>query len=356
MRGQRGSGWRWRGWLAAGLVLVAAAGVAVAQEAKVVIVSWGGDYQDALREAYWTPFAKATGVTVQEDTRPLPPRIKAMVETGKVQWDVVDLTEGQYSEVHKLGGFEPLDYAKLDAESLKLIDKRGQRPDAIMHQSGSVGLAYRTDAFKGARPASWADFWDVKKFPGPRALGAPIGAGAYGTLEFALIADGVPKDKLYPLDVDRAFRKLDQIKPHIVKWYTTAVQPQELLVDKEVVMAAAFSARTFILKGKGAPIDFVWNQAMAFPMFLAIPKGAPHKDNAERLISYMLQADNQARYGNIYYYGVANRRAYDKIPASRGKFLTTFPENVPLQFTQEADWWAKNAAAVNERWNRWVLQ
>jgi spermidine/putrescine-binding protein len=46
---------------------------AASQEAKVVIVSWGGDYQDALRDAYWKPFTAATKVAVVEDTRPLPP-------------------------------------------------------------------------------------------------------------------------------------------------------------------------------------------------------------------------------------------------------------------------------------------
>lgn len=342
--------------VAATLVAGALGAGALAQEARVVAVSWGGDYQDALREAYWKPFEKATGIKVVEDTRPLPPRIKAMVEARNVEWDVVDLTDAQYEEVHKLGGFETLDYAKLDAESLRLIDRAGHKPDAVMHQMASVGLVYRTDVFKTDVPRSWADFWDVKRFPGPRALGAPIGAGAYGTLEAALLADGVPMDRIYPIDVDRALRKLAQIKPHVVKWYTTAVQPQQLLVDKEVVMAAAFSARTYILKEKGAPVEFVWNQAMAFPMFLAIPKGSRNRDNAHRLISSMLHADSQARYGNIYYYGVANKRAYERIPAARARALTTFPDNLRVQFVQDADWWGKNAATVNEKWNRWVLQ
>jgi putative spermidine/putrescine transport system substrate-binding protein len=132
--------------------------------------------------------------------------------------------------------------------------------------------------------------------------------------------------------------------------------PQQLLDDKEVVMAAVFSARTYILQQKGAPIDFVWNQAMAFPMYLAIPKGAPNRENGHRLIDFMLRAETQARYGNIYYYGVANRKAYDTIPASRSRFLTTFPENLKLQFVQDAEWWGKNAPLVNEKWNQWVLQ
>lgn len=354
------SGWRGRCWLALAVMLLVVvagtAGVGLAQARKVVVVSWGGDYQDALREAYWKPFETKTDIKVVEDTRPLPPRIKAMVETGKVEWDVVDLTDGQYTEVRKIGGFEPIDYGKLDAEALKLIDRSGQKPDAVMHQMASVGIGYRTDVFKGGGPTSWADFWDVKRFPGPRALGAPIGAGAYGTLEAALLADGVPIDKLYPLDVDRALRKLGEIKPQVIKWYTTAAQPLQLLVDKEAVMVAAFSARIFQLQQKGAPVEFVWNQAMAFPMFLAIPKGAPHKDEAHRLISFMLQAENQARYGNIYYYGVVNTRAYDAIPESKGRFLTTFPKNLQVQFVQDAEWWGKHAATVNEKWNRWVLQ
>ena len=328
----------------------------LAQERKVVVVSWGGDYQDALREAYWKPFQQATGIKVIEDTRPLPPRIKAMVESGKMEWDVVDLTDAQHMEVRNIGGFEKIDYGKLDADSLKMIDRRGHLTDAVMHQMASVGIAYRTDVFKTDRPKSWADFWDVKRFPGSRALGAPIGACAYGTIEAALLADGVPLDKLYPLDIDRALRKLRELKPHVAKWTTTAAMPQQLLVDKEVVMAAVFSARTYILQQKGAPIDFVWNQAMAFPMYLAIPKGAPNRENAHRLIDFMLRAETQARYGNIYYYGVANRKAYDTIPASRGRFLTTFPENLKLQFVQDAEWWGKNAALVNEKWNQWVLQ
>ena len=63
-------------------------------------------------------------------------------------------------------------------------------------------------------PASWADFWDVKKFPGKRALRK----GPKYTLEFALMADGVaPKDVYKVLagkdGQDRAFKKLDELKP-----------------------------------------------------------------------------------------------------------------------------------------------
>ena len=40
------------------------------------------------------------------------------------------------------------------------------------------------------------------------------------------MADGVAPDKLYPLDVDRAFKKLEEIKPNITVWWTSGRNPR----------------------------------------------------------------------------------------------------------------------------------
>lgn len=331
-----------------------AAGTAIAQEGKIVIVSWGGDYQDALRDAYWTPFAKATGLTVVEDTRPLPPRIKAMVDTGKVDWDIVDLTDAQYMEVHKLGGFEPIDYAKLDAESLKLIDKKGQKADAVMHQMASVGLAYRTDVFKTDKPKSWADFWDVKKFPGPRALGAPIGAGAYGTLEAALLADGVALDKLYPLDVDRAFRKLDQIKPHVKVWWREGTQSQQLIRDGEVDMMSIWNARASELKQQGVPVEVVWNGAVRSTSTWSVLKGAPNRKLAWELIAYASQAKPQAEFNTRLFYGPIHPDAYAFIPKDIAVQLPTYEDNQAISVREDDQWEADRIVQIEQRFTQWL--
>jgi ABC-type spermidine/putrescine transport system permease subunit I len=81
-------------------------------------------------------------------------------------------------------------------------------------------LAYRTDVFGGAVPSGWADFWDAKRFPGDRTL-VGAGSGNNPELEFALLAASVPADKLYPLDLDKAFASYDKIKPDVVKWWET---------------------------------------------------------------------------------------------------------------------------------------
>ena len=86
-----------------------------------------------------------------------------------------------------------------------------------------TALCYRSGKYRDGGPSTWADFWDVKKFPGSRSLCLSYSPR---TLIFALLADGVPRDQLYPLDIDRAFKKLDQIKPHVKVWWREGTQSQ----------------------------------------------------------------------------------------------------------------------------------
>ena len=135
----------------------------------------------------------------------------------------------------------------------------------------STVMGYRTDVFKeGSGPKSWADFWDVEKFPGPRTMQN----GPIDNLEFALLADGVPKDKLYPIDVDRAFSKLDQIKKHVAVWWTTGAQSAQLLIDKEAVLGTAWNGRYYGAIKHGAPLVIEWNQGAIKESAFGIPKGA----------------------------------------------------------------------------------
>jgi putative spermidine/putrescine transport system substrate-binding protein len=53
----------------------------------------------------------------------------------------------------------------------------------------------------------------------------------------------VPPDKLYPMDIEPAFKKLDQIKPHIKVWWTQGNQSQQLIRDGEIDMMSIWNAR-----------------------------------------------------------------------------------------------------------------
>ena len=70
-------------------------------------------------------------------------------------------------------------------------------------------FAYRTDAFKGKAPKDNKDLWDTANFPGPRSLQSGA-SGSNADLEVATMATGVPPDKVYPIDLDKAFASLAQ--------------------------------------------------------------------------------------------------------------------------------------------------
>lgn len=189
---------------AGGLALAGAAPLALAQDKKIVVSDPGGPYTAAYRRAFYDPFEKATGIKVINVAREAQPvaQISAIVKSKNYIWDVTTLTlsaDIPYLESQNL--LEPI--------GLKAADFPDVMPEAITANWLGVDiystvLAYRTDKFKDAGPKNWADFWNVEKFPGRRSLRrSPI-----DTLEQALMADGVPVDKLYPLDIERAFKSL----------------------------------------------------------------------------------------------------------------------------------------------------
>ena len=170
------------------------------------IAGYGGTAQDAQRKAYYEPYGRLSGVNVKDFAGADINKVKAMVETGNVEWDVVQLSRGTVRNLMKKGDyFEKIDYDLVDTDHIDPVYRYDYALDMLVW---AEVMAYRTDAFKGAIPVGWADFWDTKKFPGDRALG---GAGPSSPeLEFALMAAGVPPDKVYPIDIDAGIRQLRQ--------------------------------------------------------------------------------------------------------------------------------------------------
>lgn len=316
---------------------------------EITFVSQGGAYQEAQTKAILAPAAKKLGLTLKQDSSPKAyPIIKTQVESGKVTWDVVDLPTGDCIRGEQEGLFEKLDPA--------LIPNAAKIPAALRSDyslgyiSYSTVLAYRTDAFDADNaPKTWADFWDTKKYPGARSLRNQ----PRPTLEIALLADGVPADKLYPLDVDRAFKKLEQIKPHIATWWTSGGQSAQLISDGEVDMIQAWNGRISAVQEAGAPVAFDYNQGVLETNSLCVLKGTAHKAAAMKFVNEAIDAKLQAALPLIIDYGPLNLEAFATgiIPAERADKLPSSPENMGRQALLSAQWWASEAGIkAEERW------
>ena len=335
---------------AAGVGLLATTQASRAAGDTLTVSDPGGPYRPAFKAAFYDPFEKATGikvVPVAHESTPVA-QVKAMVDAQTLLWDVVDVSPFQVALLGQLGDYlEPIGVSRQDFP--------GMLPVGMTQTSAGIDVfatvfAYRTDSFRNAAPASWADFWDASRFPGRRALRKNP-----QILEVALLADGVAPDKLYPLDVERGFRSLDRIKPHVAVWWSSGAQSTQLLDSGEVDLCYTWNGRAQASIDAGSPVKIVWNQGLYELDVWAIPKGCPRLALAQQFVRFASHAERQAVVSETLAYGPANLDAFKSISAARAALLPTAPENLKLLRPTDDAWWAANYDPLFERFNAWVI-
>ena len=333
----------------AGLPRVASAqGARPFENARVVFASWGGAYQNAQKAAFCEPFSKATGAAVVQDGPVDYAKYRVMLKSAAPAWDVVDVTIDFLYSGAPDGLFEKIDTKAVD---ISRIDPRYVNEYGVGDIVWSYNLGYSTASYPGDnRPRSWADLFDLQKFPGRRMLRDRVAP----MLEIALLADGVPGDKLYPLDVDRAFRKLDTIKQQSVFW-TTNSQSQQLLVDGEVPLGVIINGRLYDAVQKGAKLAMEWNQALQSVDYLVVSKGSRNRDAAMALIDQMTTAEAQAKVANDMALAPTNPAAFALIKDTVKPWLATNPDYQANSVLVNEAYWRDNLKALSDRWTAWKL-
>jgi putative spermidine/putrescine transport system substrate-binding protein len=320
---------------------------------QVVVRTTGGATEAAMTTAVHQPFTEATGIEVLKVPATMG-KLVAMFQSGNVELDVIDYELGPATNLFRAGALDPINYDRWKLSNPADIDSSVRLPFFVGNEYFSTVLGYNTEAVpSAAHPKSWSDFWDVQRFPGPRTL--PDMVAGQPPLEFALLADGVSSANLYPLDLDRAFKSLDHIRPSVPKFWTTGAGSTELLTDKEAVMGAFWSARLQVLKDGGAPVDIEWNQAMLQVQGYSIFKGARNKENAQKFVEFAMQPKIQAAFLSTLPYGPTMPAAIKLMPPSVVRNLPSSPEHRAESFLINVDWWEVNREVVNKRWTQWLL-
>ncbi|MGE0749734.1 MAG: ABC transporter substrate-binding protein [Variibacter sp.] len=320
---------------------------------QVVVRTSGGAYADSITPTIYEPFTKETGIEVVQVPSTIG-KLYAMFRSGNIELDVINTDQVVLLGLQREGALADLDYASWKFSDPAQIDKAVKLPHFAGHLYFSWVLTYNREVFPdGKHPHSWAEFWDAKRFPGPRTL--PDLASGQPPLEFALLADGVPKDKIYPLDLNRAFKSLDRIRPAVKKFWDTGALSAELLTSKEAVLGALWNARVQPIIDAGGPISIEWNESMYTCMGYSIFKGAKNMKNAQRLIDFAMQPKNLAAFLSRYPYGPAVSKALDFMSPDALSRLPTTPERREKALALDIVWWEDNRKAVSDRWSKWLL-
>lgn len=311
---------------------------------SITFVSWGGTTQDAQVKYWGKPFTEETGVKVISDQTDYG-KFKAMVESGNVIWDVVDV-EGDFAyQAAEDGLLEELDFS--------IIDKSELDPDFVFDYGvGSFAYsfvnAYNTEKVSGDLNG-WEGFFDTEEFPGKRTAYKWPTAGVF---EMALLADGVEPDDLYPLDFDRAFEKLDEVKSSM-QWWDTGAQSQQLLASGEVSMGHVWNGRMYSIALEGAKVDIDWNQNIKAGDILVVPKGTKNKEAAMKFIATAVSAQPQADFANETAYTPINTGAVDLVDEELVDYLSS--SHTESQIVLDMEYWATAIDEVLPKWNAWLL-
>ena len=335
----------------AAAVLIGSAQIAAAQD-SVTFAGFGGQYQGSVRKALFDPAGKKLGVKVREESHSGLASVRVQVQSGKPGWDIVQLGEADCARGQSEGLFEPLDYSKIDTTG---IAPQARGTAYIGSNYVSTVLAWQKDKYKDKPPRNWKDFWDAKAFPGRRAMHIY----PQESMEVALLADGVDKDKLYPLDADRALASLAKLKPSIDVFWQSGAQASQLLKDGEVDMMVIWGSRVASVLADGAPVDFTYDQALLGFGCFGIPKGAANAAAAQRMIAQMVTPEIQANIPDVLpYYGPINERAFSvkQFSAEALEKANSSPQNKDRQAPLQPAWWADNIARVQERYQALIAK
>jgi putative spermidine/putrescine transport system substrate-binding protein len=318
---------------------------------KLYLASYGGSYGEALDEVFFKPFAKETGIEVVQTAPADLAKLKAQVMSGSVEWDVVEMLPTETITATNEGLLLPIDYSVVQMGDLLYPQAKQPTAASVFTYTGGIGYD-KTRHPDGKHPGTFADFWNVQKFPGRRGLRSRPN----DTLEIAILASGTDPKNVYPIDVDKAFKMLDEIKPHIRKWIETAPQSVQLIQANELDFTYTFNGRVFGANQQGIPLGYSSQQLLIFFNQFTVPKGAKNPGDAMKLINSMMRPERQAAFCEKIAYPPVTKKGMEMVSAAIKKEWVPDPNN-PKNLAVNSEWWGAPGrfAELTERFKKWML-
>ncbi len=323
--------------LAGGLAMPA---MVRAETRSISVNSWGGSWLDSARANLFDPFTAETGIGIETVSPVSFAKLAAQVKTGVYEFDVTTLGAAELLRANQSGLLEDLEEPY----------PGGLLQNGVGSHAFGTLMAWRSDKY-GNEPKSWADFWDVERFPGSRSLQRYPAR----VLPIALLADGVDKKDLYPLDVDRAFASLDRIKKHVVVWWTAGEQSAQILRDGEVDMIGIWNSRYFAAQDAGSPVAMTWNECILDKAYWVVAKNTPNGDAARQFVKFATSARPLAGFVTAQQDGPLNPAALELIEPAQAERMPTNTRYADLVVSQDIENFGIEPAELAERFEEWIL-
>jgi putative spermidine/putrescine transport system substrate-binding protein len=318
-------------------------------EGPVAVSSWGGSWTEAEQKHLGDPFTKETGIEVEYKVTGESPTAPALLQaqSGNVQLDVINTENAELLRSRDLLAKWPEDIMA----TLEETAAPGTFKDDLMAFGSTANLIVCNPKVMKKCPTTAEEFWDVEGFPGPRA----IMDQAEAAIAFALLADGVPKEEVYPLDLDRAFAKLEEIKPEIRVWPSSGDEQQQVLINEEVGAAIMWNGRAWGVKQENIPdLELHWEGAqVSYGSGLVVMKDAPHQEAAFEYIRWILDnPEAQAGWSSAMTYMTPTAQLDDLVdPEVAAALPSAHEEDIIIE---DDVWLVENNEEIQNRWQEFL--
>lgn len=353
---------------------------AEAAESKLNFCSWGGSFQRIQIDVYQKPYTQKYGTQFNniEKAGNGPALVTEQEETGNIAWDIVDFEQGSANRLYQQGMLEKIIWDEdlepaPDGAPASKDFFQGALSGGDAESGGFVALdayntmfSYNKKAFPNGGPQSVKDVFDIEKFQGKRGLEKV----AAGNLEWALYADGVAKADIYkvlatPAGVDRAFKKLDVLKPHAV-WWSEGAQPPQMLAQQEVAISSAWNGRIFnAIVNNDQPLEYIWDGGLYEWEGWGILAGLP-KDRlaeAKRFLRFSTASKTLVQQTRYISYSPARKSCFDAMAGltyyknEKVKMLDvmpTSPAHLKVAIAMSVLFWSIHGPQLTRRFNAWL--
>jgi len=332
----------------------------------LTVATWSGPYSRAQANAMFRTYgeAKSYDVRIALYDGGLN-ELQQMVRSGRYDWDVMDFELPDAIAACRLGLLEHIDAASLPpgadgSPAAKDFVKNAVGPCWVGSVVYSQIIAYAPHRYGEARPQTAADFFDLKRFPGPRALRR----GAKFNLELALLADGVKPADIYdalltPVGIDRALAKLSTIKGSLI-WWNNSTDAIAMLNDGRAAFATVLDGDVYDAAQHHRDVGVIWDDQLYELDVFGVPKGNPRKDVAMDFVRFATAPQQLAGVASWVPYGPARRSALPligknpELGTDMTPYLPTVPAHFATAFAVDDEWWQLHGADIDPRWDMWV--
>lgn len=318
-------------------------------DGNLVFAGFGGTFDQQVKDHIFDPFTTKTGVSIKmtpDAPDPIAP-IQAQVKTGHPAWDFMSLNSATLAECINLGLVEDIDYSRIP-NSQGYLSTEYKNPHAPGLWTFSSNMFWNTSAVTEA-PKSWADVWDVQRYPGKRGF---LGDDPFKTLAIALLADGVTKDQIFPMDIDRALNSLDKIRDHAVFVDINTLTNQ--IAQQDIVLGYQNLTRLQVAIKDKIPLAYNWNDYLADISYYGLIKHASHPDSYYQLIDFILSTDIQVEQPSQFGHSPATKPAFDKIPEKQQADMAVSSVTEGGAVFTSISGWAKQGTEATKRFNSWL--